>query len=259
MWENELKQAIVAGLNAKKVIMDVYHGQFDVEIKFDDSPVTIADKLADKIIREHLSTLFPTHAFLTEESDDDFSRLDNDFVWIVDPVDGTKDFIARDGGFTTNIALSYKNKIVVGVVVVPATGEIYYASEGNGAFYQDKGMAPVQIHVNDKLDELTVLCSVFHTSPEELAMIGKHADKIKHIKKLGSSLKACHIARGLAEITYRLKAGCKEWDIAASDIIVSEAGGLFIETDGTRISYNRKDVYQRKPYIIVNRKENILL
>ena len=258
MWEKELQVAIEAGLAAQKEILVIYNQNFDVEIKEDNSPVTLADKNSDRIIREILSKAFPKYAFLTEESEDDISRLNNDFVWIVDPVDGTKDFVARDGGFTTNIALSYKHKIVVGVVVVPLTGEIYYASENKGAFYRHKGNDQ-KIHVNDKTDNLTVLCSVFHSNDIERALIEKHSDKIKHIQKFGSSLKPCRIAQGLAEITYRMSAGTKEWDTAASQIIVVEAGGLFIEPDGKEITYNRKDVYNRKGYIVVNRKENILL
>ena len=126
MWEKELQAAIEAGLKARIKIMEIYNKGFDVEIKEDDSPVTIADKTADKIIREHLHNAFPAHAFLTEESEDNEERLSNDYVWIVDPVDGTKDFVAKDGGFTTNIALAYKHELVVGVVVVPVTGEIYF-------------------------------------------------------------------------------------------------------------------------------------
>lgn len=258
MWEKELQVAIEAGLAAQKEILVIYNQNFDVEIKEDNSPVTLADKNADKIIREILGKAFPNYAFLTEESEDDISRLNNDYVWIVDPVDGTKDFVARDGGFTTNIALSYKHKIVVGIVVVPLTGEIYYASENHGAFYRNNGHDQ-KIHVNDKTDDLTVLCSVFHSNDIERALIEKHSDKIKHIQKYGSSLKPCRIAHGLAEITYRMSSGTKEWDTAASQIIVIEAGGLFIEPDGKEITYNRKDVYNRKGYIVANRKENILL
>ena len=258
MWEKELQVAIEAGLAAQKEILVIYNQNFDVEIKEDNSPVTLADKNADKIIREILGKAFPNYAFLTEESEDDISRLNNDYVWIVDPVDGTKDFVARDGGFTTNIALSYKHKIVVGIVVVPLTGEIYYASENHGAFYHNNGHDQ-KIHVNDKIDDLTVLCSVFHSNDIERALIEKHSDKIKHIQKYGSSLKPCRIAHGLAEITYRMSSGTKEWDTAASQIIVIEAGGLFIEPDGKEITYNRKDVYNRKGYIVANRKENILL
>lgn len=258
MWEKEVKEAIEAGLKAKIHILNVYAHQFDVEIKDDNSPVTVADKGADEIIRAYLHEKFPTHAFLTEESDDDMSRLDNDYVWIVDPVDGTKDFVARDGGFTTNIALAYKHEVVVGVVIVPVTGEIYYASKGNGAYYRN-GDHEERIHVNDKTENLTCLCSVFHFTDAEQELIKKHSDKITRVEKYGSSLKPCRIAHGKAELTYRLSAGTKEWDTAACQAIVEEAGGLFIEPDGSPIKYNRKDVYNRKGYIVTNRKENILL
>ncbi|MCR5185398.1 MAG: 3'(2'),5'-bisphosphate nucleotidase CysQ [Bacilli bacterium] len=258
MWEKELKEAIEAGLKAKEKILEIYNQGFDVEIKEDNSPVTIADKSADMIIREHLHKAFPTHAFLTEESEDDLARLENDYVWIVDPVDGTKDFVARDGGFTTNIALAYKHEVVVGVVVVPVTGDIYFATKDGGAFHQI-GNEIKRIHVNDKLDDLIVLRSVFHFNENEQAIIDKHSDKIKHIEKFGSSLKPCRIAEGLAEITYRMSAGTKEWDTAAFQIVVEEAGGYVLEPNGNRLTYNRKDVYNRNGYIVVNRKENILL
>ncbi len=258
MWEKELKEAIFAGLKAKEAILKIYDEGFDVEIKEDNSPVTKADKTADKIIREHLHQTFPKHAFLTEESEDDKARLNNDYVWIVDPVDGTKDFVARDGGFTTNIALAYKHEVVVGVVVVPVTGDIYYATKDGGAFHEVNGVAK-KIHVNDKTEDLTVLRSVFHFNENEQALIDKHSDRIKHVEKFGSSVKPCRIAEGLAEITYRMSAGTKEWDTAAFQIIVEEAGGFVLEPNGKRLTYNREDVYNRNGYIVVNRKENILL
>ena len=258
-WEKELHAMIEAGLLAKEKIMEIYHQKFDIEIKEDDSPVTIADKTADRIIREYLGSKFPTYAFLTEESEDNDARLSNDYVFIVDPVDGTKDFIARDDQFTTNIALAYKHKVVVGVVIAPARDEIYFASENNGSFYQKIGEKAVRIYANDKLNDLTFLTSVFHFTKEEQDLINRHSDKIKNVMKLGSSLKPCAIAHGLAEITFRSSPNTKEWDTAASQIIVEEAGGLFIEPNGSPIRYNRKDVYNRNGYIVVNRKENILL
>ena len=235
MWEEQLQAAIEAGVKAIKGILEIYNTDFSVEIKDDNSPVTMADKNADKVIREYLHEKFPTYAFLTEESTDDISRLDNDFVWIVDPVDGTKDFVAKDGGFTTNIALAYKHEAVVGVVVVPLTGEIYFAAKGLGAFY------------------------VFHSKPEEDAVIAKHADKIAKTEKWGSALKACRIAQGLGELTYRLSDGTKEWDTAASQVIVEQAGGVFLTPKKERMMYNRTDVHNREGYLICNRIENFLL
>ena len=143
-----------------------------------------------------------------------------------DPVDGTKDFVARDGGFTTNIALAYKHEAVVGVVVVPLTGEIYYAAKGLGAFYRKDGVTK-QIHVNNKTDNLIVYKSVFHSKANEEAMYEKHKDKIAKVEKWGSALKPCRIAQGLGELSYRLNDGTKEWDTAASQVIVEQAGGIF--------------------------------
>ena len=258
MWEEQLNAAIEAGVAAIEGILKIYNTDFDVEIKDDNSPVTLADKNADKVIREILHKRFPDYAFLTEETDDDKSRLENDFVWIVDPVDGTKDFVAKDGGFTTNIALAYKHEAVVGVVVVPLTGEIYFAAKGMGAFYRKDG-ATKQIHVNDKLDNLIVYKSVFHSKQNEEEMYKKHADKILRIEKWGSALKPCRIAQGLGELSYRLSDGTKEWDTAASQVIVEQAGGIFLDTNKKRIMYNREDVYNRDGYVICNRIENFLL
>lgn len=258
MWEEQLEAAIEAGVKAIKGILEIYNSDFDVEIKDDNSPVTLADKNADKVIRECLHAKFPTYAFLTEESTDDLSRLENDFVWIVDPVDGTKDFVARDGGFTTNIALSYKHEAVVGVVVVPLTGEIYYAAKGLGAFYKKDGVV-TKIHVNDKLDNLICYKSVFHSKANEEEMMKKHSDKITKIEKWGSALKPCRIAQGLGEISYRLNDGTKEWDTAASQVIVEQAGGVFLRPNKERIMYNRVDVYNHDGYIICNRIENFLI
>ena len=258
MWEEQLNAAIEAGVAAIEGILKIYLTDFDVEIKDDNSPVTLADKNADKVIREILHKRFPDYAFLTEETDDDKSRLENDFVWIVDPVDGTKDFVAKDGGFTTNIALAYKHEAVVGVVVVPLTGEVYYAAKGMGAFYRKDGVTK-QIHVNDKLDNLIVYKSVFHSKQNEEEMYKKHADKILRVEKWGSALKPCRIAQGLGELSYRLSDGTKEWDTAASQVIVEQAGGIFLDTNKKRIMYNREDVYNRDGYVICNRIENFLL
>ena len=249
MWEEQLNAAIEAGVAAIEGILKIYNTDFDVEIKDDNSPVTLADKNADKVIREYLHAKFPSYAFLTEESTDDLSRLENDYVWIVDPVDGTKDFVAKDGGFTTNIALAYKHEAVVGVVVVPLTGEIYYAAKGLGAFYRKDGVTK-QIHVNDKLDNLIVYRSVFHTTQKEEEMFEKYKDKIAKIEKWGSALKP---------LTFRLSDGTKEWDTAASQVIVEQAGGIFLDTQRKRIMYNREDVHNRIGYVICNRIENFLL
>ena len=259
MFEKELEAMIEASKIAREKILEIYHQDFKVEIKNDVSPVTLADKNADKIIREYLGNLFPSYGFLTEESDDDLSRLDKDYVFVVDPVDGTKDFVAKDDQFTTNIGLVYKHEVVCGVVSIPATNEIYFAIKNQGAYYQKDEEKAIKIHANDKLDNLTILTSHFHTTKEELEIIEKNKGRIAKVEKVGSSLKACRIAHGLAELSYRLSPNTKEWDTAASQIIVTEAGGIFAEPDLTPIKYNRKDVYNKKGFIILNRKENLFI
>ena len=231
-----------------------------IEIKSDNSPVTNADKKADEIIRHILGEEFPDYGMLTEESVDDKTRLGKDFVWIVDPVDGTKDFVAKNGEFTVNIGLSHNHEAVLGVILAPVTGEIYYASKGNGTFYlKDKCSNPIKIHVSDKTDDLTTLVSRFHSNEQEQNTIKKHSDKIKHQMVLGATLKGCAIAFGKAEMSYRFSSNTKEWDTCAMQVIVEQAGGFILKFDGTPIKYNREDVYNRDGYIIINKKENFLL
>lgn len=259
MFKKELEKMIEACQKAKVEIMKIYNQGFDVEIKDDDSPVTLADKTADKMIKEILQKEFPSYAFLTEESEDDLSRRSNDYLFVVDPVDGTKDFVAKDDMFTTNVALVYKEEVVAGVVYVPARDEYYFALKGQGAYYCKEGQEPIKIHVNDKLDNLTMLISVFHTTEKERKIIENHKDKIKTVEKYGSAIKACRIAQGLAEVSFRLGSGTKEWDTAASQIVVLEAGGVFAKPDLTPITYNRVDVYNREGFVVLNRKENLLI
>ena len=261
MYERELEVALNAVNSVRELILDIYHSpDLGVEIKEDNSPVTKADKAADKKIREILSGAFPLYSLLTEESVDDKSRLNNDYVWIVDPIDGTKDFVAKNGEFTVNIGLSYKHEAVLGVILVPVTGEIYYATRGAGSYYlKNKDAEPVKIHCNDKTQDVTTLVSNFHSNQTEMDMIAKHSDVIKHKRKLGATLKGCVIAKGEAEMSYRFSSNTKEWDTCAMQIIVEEAGGFLLKFDGTPIRYNREDVYNKDGYIICNRKENFLL
>ena len=261
MYEQELKVALNAVNSVRELILDIYNSaDLGVEIKEDNSPVTKADKAADKKIREILSTAFPLYSLLTEESVDDKSRLSNDYVWIVDPIDGTKDFVAKNDQFTVNIGLSYKHKAVLGVILIPVTGEIYYAVEGLGAYYlKDKNTAPIGIHCNNKVQDVTTLVSNFHSNQTEMDMIKKHSDVIKHQKKVGATIKGCLIARGDAEMSYRFSSNTKEWDTCAMQILVEEAGGYLLKFDGTPIRYNREDVYNKDGYIICNVRQNFLL
>jgi 3'(2'), 5'-bisphosphate nucleotidase len=252
--------AYQAALKASEAILKIYQTDFTFETKADASPVTIADQKADAIIRQYLKERYPDHGFLTEESSDDFSRLHQAYVWLVDPIDGTKDFIAKNDEFTINIALVHRQQVIMGLVHIPAKQQTYYAVKNEGTYYRYQGN-DVRIHVNQKTENLTVLTSRFHTQPAELEVIRKHQQlgKISTIETYGSALKACRIAHGLAEISYRLSPGTKEWDTASSDLIVTEAGGFFLKPNKEKYWYNREDVRNLDGYLIVNSMENFLL
>ncbi len=258
MWESELELAKTIAIKAGKKIMEYYHGSFEVDIKSDDSPVTSADRASNEIIVSELKRKYPFFAILSEENDDDFSRLDNDYVWIIDPLDGTQDFVDHGSGFAVNIALAYKHELVVGVVYIPVNDELYYASKGNGSFCV-RNNKTMRIHVSDKVNDLTCLTSLHFFGKEETELVNKHSDKIKKCFAAGASIKACLIAEGKAEICYRLYPNTKEWDTAAPQLLVEEAGGYFLKPDGTPIRYNRKDVNNREGFIIANSKDNFLL
>lgn len=260
MLSSFLNDAYQAALTASEAILKIYQTDFTFETKADASPVTLADQKADAIIRQYLKARYPDHGFLTEESSDDFSRLNQAYVWLVDPIDGTKDFIAKNDEFTINIALVHRQQVVMGLVHIPAKQQTYYALKNAGAYYRYQG-EDIRIHVNQKKENLTVLTSRFHTQPAELAVIQKYQQlgKISKIETYGSALKACRIAHGLAELSYRLSPGTKEWDTASSDLIVTEAGGFFLKPNQEKYWYNREDVRNLDGYLIVNSMENFLL
>lgn len=259
MYDKELKAAIEAAEGASKIVLEVYNRPFKVETKSDDSPVTEADRLSDSFIRRYLEGVNKKAAFLTEEGADDKRRLKKDFAWIIDPLDGTMDFVRHTDEFAINIALAYKGTPVVGVVALPVQKYLYYAVKGEGAYRKDPSGKISLIRVSNKTEKLTALKSrSFHNAQEEIAL-RKHADKIAYVATLGAAAKFCAIAEGQAEISYRLSGNTKEWDTAAGDLIVSEAGGVVLQTNLQPITYNKEDVYNRLGYVIANRADNILL
>ena len=260
MSKKELEAMLKLAKDAQDIALNYYHqAHLDVEIKDDHSPVTKADKAVDKFLKEHLSKLFPTYAFLTEESQDDLKRLENDYVFIIDPIDGTKDFIAHDDEFTINIALAFKHEPVVGVIVIPAKNEIYYAMKDYGSYHIDKEGKVERIYSNkNKKDHLICLTSVFHTNEEEKKLIEKYSSLIKEVKPCGSSIKMCLIASGLADISFRISSNTKEWDTCAGQVILEEAGAALLNKDKKRLLYNREDVYNRGGYLLINSPDNFL-
>jgi len=241
---------------ASKSIMAIYETNFEVETKSDNSPLTIADKTANDIIVNALSKQYPQCATLSEELQDNHIRLSNEYCFIVDPLDGTKEFVSRNGQFTVNIALSHNGKPVVGVICVPVTGELFSAYEGGGAYYCKPREAKTSIRVTNKLDNLIFVGSRSHLGKHEEVLLKEKGDLIAKIVSMGSSLKACMVAQGLADVYYR-SGLTHEWDTAAMQCIVEEAGGVFRQMDGSEMRYNRKNTLNDKGFFAVNRSENI--
>ena len=260
-YEKELRRAIEAAKLAEKEILRIYQTPFEVETKSDDSPVTAADKIADKLIREYLAAAFPDYGFLTEESQDTDERFSKEYVWIVDPVDGTKEFVSRNGQFTTNIALARNGEIVVGVINAPILGLLYYAVKGEGAYRLNAvNGRETRIHVSDRNDNLRAMRSISFYKEDEKKFMAEHRSHFEGMPMMvGAALKFCRIAEGSAEFFYRISSGTKEWDVAPGDLIVKEAGGFMGQPDGTFFTYNRHDVYNRNGYVIANKKENAFL
>ena len=251
---NVALEAIKKGI---KAILDVYFQDFKVNLKEDHSVVTQADLNSDKIIRQTLMENFPHYGILSEETKDNQDRTHKDFCWIVDPLDGTKDFVNHTNEFSINIALSYKNKIVLGLIAIPLKNLVYYAQVNEGAFKLDlNNNVTTKIHVNDKKDKLTLLISNFFFSDELLNKLKTHP-LIETITHCGSSYKACKIAEGLAELNVKYDDKTKEWDTAPAEIIIREAGGYMLDMYGNENLYNKVDVVNHNGFIISNNFDNL--
>lgn len=260
MYEKQLQAMINAANQADTWIKKIYAQDFPVEIKNDNSPVTEADKGADAIIRDYLSSCFTEAGFLTEESTDDGTRFFKEAIFIVDPVDGTKEFVSKNGQFTTNIAYCVNHEIVASVIRIPMYNVVYYAIKGQGAYRLEDGKQPVRIHVSSRKDHLKACRSISHNLPQEEAFYKKHAEVFEGDPiPVGAAMKFCLIAEGTFDVFLRHSGGTKEWDIAAGDLIITEAGGVMVKPDGTVYHYNREDVYNREGYILANCIENAFL
>ena len=257
-YKKELEVALKATELAHKIILDIYNtNDFKTEIKEDNSPVTQADLKANEIICKTLLENFNDYGLLSEELSDNLERLHKEFVWVVDPIDGTKDFIAKTNEFTVNIGLIYDHEVVLGVIGVPAKKEIYYAIKNEGA-YLLKDNKITRLFTSSASTNLVQMHSRFHFSQSEKEYFENH-DEITSLNEAGSAYKACLIASGKAHIYLKNSKGTKEWDVAPSSILVQEAGGFFGLPNGEKMKFNRENVYNDEGFIILNKYNEKLL
>jgi len=229
---------IVAG--AGEAIMRVYGDEFSVVRKTDDSPLTLADLESQRVILAGLAALTPGVPVLSEESAQApwAERRDWRELWVVDPLDGTREFVKRNGEFTINIALVVEHEAVLGVVAAPALGVTYWGAAGNGAFRLRQGEPVAAIRVSRPQDPLRVVGSRSHNSAETDAYLRGIPGHVQ--KGVGSSLKFCLVAEGDADLYPRF-GPTSEWDTAAGQAILEAAGGHVTRLDGHRLRYNCRE------------------
>ena len=245
-----LHLALAAAEAASKEILNVYHsGNFHTEIKEDRSPLTQADKKANAAITSFLQS--SPYPILSEEGRDIpyEERRAWEYFWMVDPLDGTKEFLKRNGEFTVNIALIHHQRPVLGVVMVPVSGDLFYAFQGHGAFVKrNNQIIPFSVRKPIDLTQqgIRVVASRSHMSDETQAFIQSLHEP--HLVSQGSSLKFMLLAEGKADIYPRF-APTMEWDTAAAHAIVNEAGISVLQKDNDQpLQYNKPDLLN--PYFI---------
>jgi len=230
-------------VEAGAAIMDVYHSDYDIQIKADNSPVTEADKKANIIITNKLNQLVPDVPILSEEGRNiPFSERANwEYFWLIDPLDGTKEFIKKNDEFTVNIALIENGKPIFGVVYAPALDLLYWGEVGEGAYKKSGDSAEVQINILDELNSpVLVAGSRSHPSERMNAFMGQF--KESEVRPMGSSLKVCLVADGSVHLYPRL-GPTMEWDTGAAHAILKASGGeAIIHGTNEPLRYNKENL-----------------
>ena len=245
----DLEKIIEIAKDAGIVIMEIYQKDFSIEYKDDNSPLTEADLKSNELICEALIRLYPNIPILSEENKmvSYEERKEWDYFWLIDPIDGTKEFIKKNGEFTVNIALIKEGIPVLGVVYAPVLDDMYSAKKGEGAFKNGEKL-PLFFNSSPK-EKLKVVASKSHLSNETQEFIDSLDTKtIEQVSK-GSSLKLCMVAEGVADIYPRL-APTMEWDTGAAHAVVLEAGKMVSIFDNSQsLQYNKKNLLN--PWFVV--------
>ena len=244
-----LPDVVALAHRAGEAILDVYAGEFDVTRKGDDSPLTVADLRSHRIITAGLATLTPDVPVISEEAAavPFAARGAWEWVWLVDPLDGTKEFVSRNGEFTVNIALIHRQVPVLGVLHVPLSGTTWHAATDAGAFRSMPDGTTAAVHVRRTITGAArVVGSRSHRGgglDDLLARVGPH-----EFRPLGSAAKFGLIADGSADVYPRL-GPTSEWDTAAGQAIIEIAGGHVVGRDGRALRYNARDTLLNPDFI----------
>ena len=245
----ELDLAIKAAVEAGNAILEIYQSDYETSTKNDDSPITDADLRSNEVIKKILSQT--GHDILSEEDRDDLSRLSQEMIWIIDPLDGTSDFIDKTGEFTVMIALIKNKKPILGVIGWPTEKTLFVAQKGSGAFrFSNEEWKKISVTQISEIPKCRTVGSRHHLSDREKLFIKKLG--IEDFTSIGSSLKVGKISSGEAEAYITTTNKMKEWDSAASYCIISEAGGRMTDMLGNDITYNNEDVFHQNGILVTN-------
>jgi 3'(2'), 5'-bisphosphate nucleotidase len=253
---NEYEPLKTVMVKAGEAIMKIYENEFDVLMKEDQTPLTQADLASHAIIKDYCLHTFPHIDFLSEEQSlsHDFTK---ELAFICDPLDGTKEFVAKNGEFTVNLAIIAQGRPILGLIYAPVSKTLFYAMKDHGAYMQVADQEPVKINTSSKTKDLKAVVSRTHIGVKEQEFLDKNKEVIAFSSGVGSSLKGCIIAAGFADVYVRY-GPTSEWDIAAMDIIVHEAGGCLQDIHHQLLRYRKEDPLNPHFYVL-NRKENLWL
>ena len=243
---SELIIAKEAAIEAGAIILNYYKADYEIQEKGYRNPVTTADQEADSRLKEILLGERPNYGWLSEETVDTYDRLDKKRVWIVDPLDGTKEFIQTIPEFCVSIGLVEDNIPVVGVIYNPISDEMFYAQKKKGAFLNGD-----QIKIST-VEDIKNASLVVSRSERTKGLWSNYKSNFSSVKSIGSiAYKLCLAASGLYDITATV-APKNEWDICAGDCIINEAGGVMKKINGDNIIYNQKKTLVTDPIIATN-------
>lgn len=243
---HELKEYLATALQAasaaRELILSCYHSDIEIEIKADQTPVTVADRQAEQLIRATISSAFPGHGIFGEEYGAE--NLDTPYLWLVDPIDGTKSFVKHYGMFSTQIALMYKGELILGVSCAPAMNELVWATRGGGAFDTDG-----QLHISqvERIDQATISTGNIQSlaAGNRWMALGRILSRSNRTRGYGDYYHYHRLAAGQLDAV--IESDVNILDIAALYVIVTEAGGVFTDLDGRAPGLDSRSVLAATP------------
>lgn len=257
VYGHELKVALRLAREAGAGLLEYYNVPLHIERKVDadkyTEPVTQADRVANELIVQGLHREFPEDGILAEESVDTKRRLTKRRVWMVDPMDGTNGFIARDGDFAVQIGLAVDGRSVLGVVYQPLPDVLYRATEGAGSWIEREGFEPERAHVSDnrEIAKMRLAASRNHRSPR-MDVVVRSLGIEEEVQRGSVGIKVGLIIEQQCDLYIHLSPRTKQWDTCAPEVILTEAGGRMTDLFGQPLGYNNVDVQNRNGLVASN-------